>query len=210
MERPFFRRAKPLRIFATIFLVLGALWFLLFPDHGGTAAGLIGFVLWAFIGIRLEFRVPEPRADDLLAWDRETDADDPEAPAERVPLGEGETVRAALDTSVPVVGTDAGYVLTDRRLLALRGGEVTWSCQIEEVETVILRRIWFPSVPHFGRGEILGHGPLRILRGRFRSAAGEDHVFRWSEPAGRLLPFLRLLFDVFDDRVRLKRALPGV
>jgi len=171
--------------------------------------GLVLFIFWA----SLIFTVPEKTAEGLVGGSPKVIPGIPEAVSKHATrlglIQAGETLLAAIDDSWTGNGSK-GLVVTDRRLLQYREGDLRLEVPFPGVQSVFIRAMWYPGVGILGRGEIVGQGSVIVLRLRFRMADGTTRKLRLSQFASDLYPFLSAMLAKLGDRVEVGRTMPGI
>ena len=122
---------------------------------------------------------------------------------------EGEGLLAAIDDSWMGEGSK-GLVVTNRRLFSYRAGDLRLEVPFSSVESLLIRPMWYPGAGILGRGEIVGQGPVVVLRLKFKMTDGKSRHLRLSQFPSDLHPFLSALLTKLGNRVEVGRTLPGI
>lgn len=124
-------------------------------------------------------------------------------------LTPGEEFHAGVDDTW-LASARRGRVLTNKRLFRYQDRDAVDLVALDDVQRVIVRRMWYPGAGPAGRGEVFGNGPVLILRYRFRARNGTTTRARFQSYAATLLPLVRAIAERFTGAVEVARTLPGL
>jgi hypothetical protein len=171
----------------------------------------LGVVYLAF-KLRAVLQMPERTAESIVGVKPHAPSAVPEkvlSHLESSGLVNDERVVAALDDSLTDNGSK-GVVVTNQRVFAYRGAETRLNVDLRNVAALHVRKMWYPGVDLIGRGEFFGHGPITVLRLRFKMQDGTSQRLRISTYAHHLYPVIDSLIQGLGERFEVRRTIPGL